>query len=207
MTRETQAIQDDITYMRSLAHEGRHAPLLAGPILVTAGIVFGTTSLIQWAIQSGLVRLNPWSQLWVWIVAGVVFAVALTVLIGRMKTKPGVNSAGNKAVSAAWEGVGYGIFVTWLALVALSLKTGQWSWMAVMPTVVLVAYGSAWMIGAAMTRTRWMSYTALAAYVGAVAVAWFMGSATIYPVFAVILLAVALVPGIVLMRQEPSEVV
>ena len=83
MTRETQAIQDDIAYMRSLAHEGRHAPLLAGPILVTAGIVFGTTSLIQWAIQSGLVRLNPWSQLWVWIVAGVVFAIALTVLIGR----------------------------------------------------------------------------------------------------------------------------
>ena len=37
MARDNQAIQDDIAYMRSLAHEGRHAPLLAGPILVTAG--------------------------------------------------------------------------------------------------------------------------------------------------------------------------
>ena len=207
MTRETQAIQDDIAYMRNLAHEGRHAPLLAGPILVTAAIVFGSTSLIQWAIQSGLIRLNPWSQLWIWVVAGAVFAVALTVLIGRIKKKSGFNSAGNKAVGSAWEAVGYGIFVTWLALVALSVKTGNWSWMAVMPTAVLVAYGSAWMIAAAMTRTRWMSMTALAAYVGAVAVAWFVGSPLIYLAYAAVLFAVALVPGLILMRQEPAEIV
>ncbi|WEK41206.1 MAG: hypothetical protein P0Y50_06260 [Candidatus Brevundimonas colombiensis] len=207
MTRDTQAIQDDIAYLRGLAHEGRQAPLLAGPILVTAGVIFGSTSLIHWAIQSGVLRLNPWFQLWIWVVAGAVFAVALTILIGRIKTKPGVRSAGNKAVGAAWEAVGYGIFVTWLALVAMALKTGNWSWMSVMPTAVLVAYGSAWMIGAAMTRTRWMSMTALAAYVGAVAVAWFVGSPLIYPVYAVVLFAVALVPGLILMRQEPAEIV
>ena len=207
MTRETQAIQDDIAYMRSLAHEGRHAPLLAGPILVTAAIVFGGASLGQWALQSDVLDISPWAQLWLWIGAGVVFAVALTMLIGRMKGKPGINSAGNKAVGAAWTGVGYGIFVTWLALVALSFKTDNWSWMAVMPTTVLVAYGSAWMIAAAMTKTRWMSVTALAAYVGAVAVAWFIDSPAIYLVFTVVLMAVALVPGIILMRQEPSEIV
>ncbi|WP_426018801.1 hypothetical protein [Brevundimonas sp. DWR2-3-1b1] len=207
MTRETQAIQDDIAYMRSLAHDGRHAPLLAGPILITAAIVFGGASLGQWALQSDVLDISPWAQLWLWIGSGAVFAVALTMLIGRMKGKPGINSAGNKAVGAAWSGVGYGIFVTWLALVALSFKTDNWSWMAVMPTTVLVAYGSAWMIGAAMTKTRWMSVTALAAYAGAVAVAWFIDSAMIYPVFTVVLMAVALVPGIILMRQEPSEIV
>jgi len=207
MTRETQAIQDDIAYMRSLAHEGRHAPLLAGPILVTAAIVFGGASVGQWAFQSGMIQVSPWAELWLWMGSGLVFAVALMTLIGRMKGKPGISSAGNKAVGAAWSGVGYGIFVTWLALVALSVKTDNWSWMAMMPTAVLVAYGSAWMIGAAMTKTRWMSFTALAAYAGAVAVAWFIDSAMIYLVFAVVLMAVALVPGLVLMRQEPSEVV
>jgi hypothetical protein len=207
MTRDTQAIQDDIAYMRGLAHEGRHAPLLAGPILVMAAIVFGAANIGQWAINADVIQVNPWAQLWLWIASGVVFAIGLTVLIGRMKGKPGINSAGNKAVGAAWSAVGYGIFVTWLALVALSVKTGNWSWMAVMPTAVLVAYGSAWMIGAAMTRTRWMSFTALAAYIGAVAVAWFIDSPMIYLVFTVVLMAVALVPGIILMRQEPSEVI
>ena len=85
MTRETQTIQDDIAYMRALAHEGRHAPLLAGPMLVTAGLVFGTANLGQWAIQAGVLDVSPWAQLGLWIGAGVVFAVALTVLIGRMK--------------------------------------------------------------------------------------------------------------------------
>ena len=108
-------------------------------------------------------------------------------------------------MGAAWSAVGYGIFVTWLALVALSVKTGNWSWMAVMPTAVLVAYGSAWLIGAAMTRTRWMSMTALLSYAAAVGVAWFIDSAAIYGVFTVVLVAVALVPGIILMRQEPAE--
>ncbi|VXC08875.1 hypothetical protein [Brevundimonas sp. G8] len=206
MTRETQAIQDDIAYMRSLAHEGRHAPLLAGPILVTAAIVFGGASVGQWALQSGTFNVSPWAQLWLWIASAIIFTVALIALIGRMKGKPGINSAGNKAVGAAWSAVGYGIFVTWLALVALSVRTENWSFMAVMPTAVLVAYGSAWMVGAAMTRTRWMSFTALAAYAGAVAVAWFIGSALIYLVFAVVLMAIALVPGIILMRQEPSEI-
>ena len=207
MTRETQTIQDDIAYMRALAHEGRHAPLLAGPMLVTAGLVFGTANLGQWAIQADVLDVSPWAQLGLWIGAGVVFAVALTVLIGRMKGRPGYNATGNRAVGAAWEGVGYGIFVTWLGLVAMSVRTDNWSWMSVMPTVVLVAYGSAWMVAAAMTRTRWMSLTALLSYAGAVAVGWFADDPAIYLVFAVVLAAVALVPGLILMRQEPSRIV
>lgn len=207
MARDNQAIQDDIAYMRALAHEGRHAPLLAGPILVAAAIIFGIASLGQWVMQAGLVEAGPWAPLWLWVGAGVVFTAVLTVLIGRIKARPGAHSSANRAVGAAWSGVGYGILATWLALAALSVKTGNWSWMAVMPTVVLVAYGSAWMIGAAMTRTRWMGWTALLAYVGGVAVAWFIDSPAIYLVFTIVLIAVALIPGLILMRQEPAEVI
>ena len=58
-----------------------------------------------------------------------------------------------------------------------------------------------------MTRTRWMGWTALLAYVGGVAVAWFIDSPAIYLVFTVVLIAVALIPGLILMRQEPAEVI
>ncbi|NBB64411.1 hypothetical protein GVN18_34700 [Pseudomonas sp. ODNR1LW] len=207
MTRDTQTIHDDIAYMRALAHEGRHAPLLAGPILVAAAVVFGGASLGQWALKTGVISLDPWAPLWLWVGSALVFAAALVVLIGRMKGRPGYNSSGNRAVGAAWSGVGFGIFVTWLALMALSVKSGSWMWMSVMPTVVLVAYGSAWMVGAAMTRLRWMSMTALLSYAGAVAVAWFADSPAIYLVYALVLAAVALIPGLILMRQEPSEIV
>ena len=207
MTRDTQTIHDDIAYMRALAHEGRHAPLLAGPVLVAAAVIFGAANLGQWAILSGLVTVNPWAVLWLWIAASVVFGVVLTTLIRRMKGKPGFGSSGNRAVGAAWKGVGYGIFVSWLGLVALTVKSGDASWMMVMPTIVLVAYGSAWTVGAAMTRARWMTMTALASHAGAVAAAWFADTTAVYLVFTIVLAAVALVPGLILMRQEPSEIV
>ena len=170
-------------------------------------MIFGLANIGQWAIHSGTITINPWAQLWLWIGAGVVFALTVTVLIRQTKGRPGAQSSGNRAVGAAWSGVGYGIFVTWLALIALSVKTGNWSWMAVMPITVLVAYGSAWMIGAAMIRARWMTMTALLSYAGAVAVGWFVADPELYLIFTGLLVAVALVPGLILMRQEPSEVV
>lgn len=207
MTRDQQAIQDDIAYMRALAQEGQRAPLLAGRFLVAAAIIFGTANMGLWAIQSGTLNVSPWAQLWVSIGAIVAFVLALIVLTRRHRGQPGSRSSGNRAVSAAWTGVGYGIFVTWLGLVALSLKTGDWVFMAVMPTVVLVAYGSAWMVGAAMSGKRWMTATALLSYASAVGVTWFVDGTSILLVFNVILVAVALIPGLILMRQEPSEIV
>lgn len=207
MARDNQAIQDDIAYMRALAHEGRHAPLLAGPILVSAAIIFGAANLVQWALYSGLISAGPWVSLYLWIGAGLVFAVALTVLLSRKKSKQGFSSTGNRAVGVAWSAVGYGIFATWLSLIAMGVKTGDWSSMMVMPTIVIVAYGSAWLIAAAMTRARWMTAIAILSYAGAVALGWVAGGPGVYLVFTVLLLAVALVPGLILMRQEPAEVV
>jgi hypothetical protein len=207
MTRDTQTIQDDIAYMRALAQEGRRAPLLAGRFLVAAALIFGCANLVQWALLSGAIEAGRWAPLWLWIGAGAVFGVALAVLRRQMTGKPGLNSTGNRAVGAAWSAVGYGIFVTWMALVALGLKSGDWSIMKIMPTVVFVAYGSAWMIGAAMTRMRWMTAIGLFSYFGAVVVAWFIGSPVVYPLYTLVIFAVALVPGLILMRQEPSEVV
>jgi len=207
MTRDAQTIQDDIAYMRALAQEGRHAPLLAGPVLVAAAIIFGVANVGQWALLSGVIDASPWAPVWLWIGAGLVFGAALSVLTARMKGKPGFNSSGNRAVGAAWSAVGYGIFVTWLGLMAMGLKSGDWSVMMTMPTIVFVAYGSAWMIAGAMTRVRWMTVTGLLSYVGAIAVGWFAGDTAMYLVFTVVIFAVALVPGLILMRQEPSEIV
>uniref|UniRef100_A0A0N4Z1H6 Peptidoglycan glycosyltransferase n=1 Tax=Parastrongyloides trichosuri TaxID=131310 RepID=A0A0N4Z1H6_PARTI len=46
MTRDqVQSVHDDIAYMKALAQEGRHAPLLGGRILIIAGLVFGVAAL------------------------------------------------------------------------------------------------------------------------------------------------------------------
>ena len=208
MTRDqVQSVHDDIAYMKALAQEGRRAPLLAGPIMIAAAIVFGLASIAQWFVVSGVIDVTPWAQFWIWIVAAIIFTLDLIFLLNRMKAKPGYSSVGNRAVGAAWTGVGVGIFVTWLALMVIGFKTGDWFLMNLMPTIVVVAYGSAWMVAALMSQARWMMSVALASYVGAVVLAWFAGDQVIYLVHAALLLLVALVPGLILMRQEPAEVV
>nr|WP_313519851.1 hypothetical protein [Brevundimonas diminuta] len=208
MTRDqVQSVHDDIAYMKALAQEGRQAPLLAGPVMVAAAIVFGLASVAQWVVASGLIDVTPWAQFWIWVVASAIFVLDLAFLTHRMKNKPGASSVGNRAVGAAWTGVGFGIFVTWLALMVIGFKTGDWFLMNLMPTIVVVAYGSAWMVAAFMSRARWMMGVALTSYAGAVVLAWFAGDQAIYLVHAILLLLVAFIPGLILMRQEPAEVV
>ena len=58
-----------------------------------------------------------------------------------------------------------------------------------------------------MTCAGWMRAVGVVSYVGAVALGWFVDGPLVYLVFTVLLIAVALIPGLILMRQEPSEVI
>lgn len=201
------ATDADIAYIRALAEEGRTAPPLNGPFLIAAAVVFGAASVAQWAIQSGLVDVSPWAQLWVWIVAGVVFALVLTVLIRRSEGKPGHNNIRNEAISVAWMGVGFVIFSVWLGLMAMGFTTGDWTAMRIMPSLVFAAYGAAWLVAAAMSGRKWMNGVALTSYAGAALLGAVSHLSIGYLVFAALLMGVALIPGIILTRQEPSGIV
>ncbi|SFS38009.1 hypothetical protein [Brevundimonas viscosa] len=195
----------DIAWMRRLAEEGRDAPLLNGPVMVAAGLIFGAANGVQWAIQAGVLVVDPMVQLWVWLGAGAVFAVALFLLIRRASRKPGYGSHGNKAVGAAWSGIGFGIFVMWLSLMAVGFRSGDWTMMWAMPSVVATAYGTAWIVSGAMAGRRWMTATGLLAYAGAILFGALIGDPVIYLAFTAFMVVTALIPGLALMRQEPAE--
>lgn len=199
--------QDDIAYIRALAQEGRHAPPLNGPFLVAAAVIFGGASVAQWAIQSGVLDVSRWAQLWVWLAAGAIFAVTLSFLIRNTRNKPGATTVRNEAIGVAWSGVGYLIFTVWLSLMAIGFTTGNWTVMQVMPSLVFAAYGVAWLVAAAMSEVKWMNAVGIASFVGAVVLGAVSHTFWVYLVFAVLLMAVALIPGLILMRQEPAEVI
>lgn len=201
------AARDDIAYMRSMAQAGQQAPLLNGPIMVAAGLIFGAANLAQWAIVSDLVAVEPIVMLWVWLTAGAAFSVALFFLIRRASRKPGYGSTGNKAVGAAWSALGFGIFVMWLSLMAVGFSSGNWELMWAMPSIVATTYGTAWMVSAAFSSQRWMTVVGLISYAGAIACGALIGNPDIYLVFSVLMVLTGLVPGLALMRQEPAEVV
>lgn len=206
MTRDqVDSVQGDIAYLKQLATEGRDAPVLVGPILVAASIIFGIPSLFQWGVVTGVLTVNPWAILGVWVFAGVVFAGVLTMIIRKIDMQKGSETIKNRTIAAAWSACGYSIFVGWLALMAYGFSTGSWAPMSLMPTLVMIAYGSAWLIAGLIVERRWMVGVGLLSYAGAVALAWFANTHLVFGVYILLLLAVALSPGLYLMRQNRDQ--
>jgi len=201
------AIRDDIAFMRALAEEGRQAPLLGGSMLVASGAIYGTASVLQWAILAQVVRVPPVFLMIMWTLAVALHLTLIAVLKRGMGAKPGAGSSGNRAMRNAWMGVGWGCFVIFFALGLASWKTRDINLINFSPSIVLALYGAAWSVAAAMSRLTWLKVVAIASFVGAVLMAALMGSLWIWLGYAAALYLLALVPGLVLMRQEPSDVV
>jgi hypothetical protein len=201
------AIRDDIAFMRALAEEGRQAPLLGGAMLVSAGAIFGTASIVQWAILAKVLQLPSRALMGIWIAALVLHMIMISVLKQGIAAKPGAGSSGNRAMRNAWMGVGWGCFVVFFALGVASWKTNDINLINFSPSIVLALYGAAWSVAAAMSRATWLKIVAIVAFASAIVMAALMGSTWIWLAYAGALYLLAMVPGLVLMRQEPSEIV
>ncbi|MEG1451228.1 hypothetical protein [Brevundimonas sp.] len=193
-------VHGDIAYMKSLAEEGRHAPVMVGPILVAAALWFGAATAVQWLIALGRVPLSGWGVMWMWVGAGIGFAALLYVLIRKIDVKTGSQTKDNVAIGAAWSACGYSIFGLWLVLMAFGLSTGNWATMSLMPAVVMIAYGAAWMIAGQVVRQGWMILTGVVCFAGAAALGWFAFTHWTYVIYLVLLICVALLPGLYLMK-------
>ncbi len=208
MTRDqVQSVHDDIAYMKALAQEGRQAPLVGGRILVTAGLVFGAAAIIHYGINSGLIDLPSVAYLVLWGAAMLIFFGALIVETRRCEGKPGARSAGNRAASAGWMGAGLGIFVMSLAMGVIGWKTQSSAVAAVFPSLIFALYGSGWAVSATMSGQKWQWYLAIGCWIATPLIAFLIGSPLLWLGYAAGLFLFALVPGLILMRQEPVELV
>ena len=208
MTRDqVQSVHDDIAYMKALAQEGRQAPLLGGSILITAGLVFGLASIIHYAIDSGLIALPPVSYAFLWGAAGLIFFAVLMTQIRRTDRKPGAQSAANRAAGAGWMGVGLGVFVMALSMNVISWKAQSDIPFMIFPSLIFALYGAGWAVSATMSDQKWQWKLAIACWIAAPLIAFLIGSPLMWLAYAAGLFAFALLPGVLLVRQEPSEVI
>jgi hypothetical protein len=208
MTRDQiQTVHDDIAYMKALAEEGRQTPLLGGSILITAGLVFGLAALIHYGIESRLILLPPVAYAFLWGAAMLIFIAVLTVQSRRFGRRPGSQSAANRAAGAGWMGVGLGIFVMSLAMGVIGWKTQTMVPSLIFPSLIFALYGSGWAVSATMSGQKWQWKLAIACWIAAPLIAFLTGSPLMWLAYAAGLFLFALLPGILLVRQEPSEVI
>jgi hypothetical protein len=206
MTDSTQSLRDDIAFMRALADEGVRPPLLAGPSMMIAGGLWGVACIAIWIGIKFLGYSNNWQTVTQVAPMGI-FALIMPFNIRRVRRKPGYRSPANQAVGMAWAGAGSGIFVLAACtfMVCWRMRSGLPAQM--MPSEVLVLYGVAWTVAAAMTRDRFLWVVAVASFASSILVAAFISSIDEYLVFSIVLILVAFIPGYVLWRREPKDIV
>lgn len=207
MQDQVRSVQDDIAYMRALAHEGRHTPQVGGAILVAAGLVFGLAAAIHFLIDYGILRLPPVAYLVVWGSAMVVFIASLVVQIRAVDRKPGALSPVNQATGSAWMGVGLASFVMSLSIGIVAYQVQTPVLALVFPSLIFALYGTGWAVSATMSRQAWQWRLAIGAWIAAPLIAIMISTPFVWLAYAAGILVFALVPGIILMRQEPAEVI
>ena len=208
MTRDQiQSVHDDIAYMKALAQEGRQAPLLGGSILFAAGLIFGLASIFAYGIDSGIIAVAPVAYAVLWGGAMLAFFAVLMWQIRRSCHKPGAKSAANRAASAGWMGVGLGVFVMALSMAVIGWKTQSAIPSLIFPSLIFALYGSGWAVSATMSDQKWQWKLAIACWIAAPLIAFLTGSPLMWLAYAAGLFLFALLPGVLLVRQEPSEVI
>lgn len=194
---------EDLSFLRSLAESGRDAPLMAGPYLIAGGGWFAAASLIQWLPIRDFLSLAANQATIAWLVAAAGFAIHLSILIKRDRSK--VENTSNRAVNAAWTAIGFGIFAFWMGTAVMAYQRGDGFLMNMISLQVLSVYGIGWLVAAAMTRQEWMKFTAFAAFATIPVLGAFVGTGHEFLIYSIALILTAVIPGIRLSREADAS--
>lgn len=137
---------EDLARLRSLAEEGRNAPLLGGWHLILWGAAIALALLINWGVAARVLPWPQWSLAISWFgIAGLAWAASF-VLGARKSGSPGAHTVANRVERAVWVAAGAFMMVLALALFAFGMRAGEpaaWAYYAVMTPVGFGAYAIA----------------------------------------------------------------
>jgi hypothetical protein len=200
MTDEMQSIRDDIAYLKAMADSGRDGAITGGWTLVAAGGLYGAASLVHWATLSGFGGLPPSTSSWGWLAAllGFFLVLFLTKRRGGADSRP-------RAIAQAWQGIGWGIFFMFAAIALATWRTSSPILISFSPAIVLGLYGVAWWVAAAVTGKRWLVATAAGSFAASLISAWLVTDTAQWLFYAIALVMLALVPGLVVLREARAR--
>jgi hypothetical protein len=199
MVNDLQALKDDIAFMRALTEDSGHSMAREGAILAAVGIIFGLTALQYWLLRMEVFTVPRSWQPFLWMDGVIVYLITLSLIHHRFPKRPGV---GPRAMEAAWAGVGIGITVAAIALLASGWRL-QMPMLAsgAFPIVLFTLYGTAWGVAFAVRRRTWFALVAIGCSATAVACGFLIGTREEWLVLTLGLFALVAVPGFVILRQ------
>ena len=201
-------ILDDLDYIKTLAEEGRSAPLLGGRFGLWWGILLCIALLVHWASLTGRSPLPIEMIGFVWLGFGIIGGIGWLILGRNLVGKPGAASVNNRINAALWTGIGILLFFYSLAAF-LSVATGHNDF-SIMDTILPLAFGlyalAAYVL-AQVAQDKFQVIPGIIALAFVPLCLFLQGTSTLYLVAPIGILLSSIIPSIFELRREPKMVV
>jgi len=197
----------DLAYARTLAEEGRHAPLIGGSYLVLFGVLLSICYGAQWAALTGTLPLPGNVVGLIWIGFGVAAFAGTSLLRNRVRNLPGGTAIGNRVDRTVWQGVVVAILVVVAGTVLRGVFEGDYR----APNAIVAAgfglYGVALYVTAMAGDQKWLRAFAMLAWMVSGLLWYFLNEPWLYLLAVGGCVTVLIVPGVIMMHNEPKTTV
>ncbi|NNE57846.1 MAG: hypothetical protein HKN36_07035 [Hellea sp.] len=198
-------IMADLAYVKSVAEEGRNAPLLGGRVgLMWTGLLVPTL-IAHGLTAAGKTPIAPNQVGLLWLAFGIIGAVLAVFLIRSIKGKPGGSALANRIESVIWPTTSVLIFGY---AIALGFAFGPADLPPVIfDTILPLAFALTavnLMVLGKITDKGYMKLAGLISGLAMIACVFLIGNPAIYYVAAAGVFLTGVIPSLVQMRNEPQ---
>jgi hypothetical protein len=206
MTREE--LMQDLAYARTLAEEGRHAPLLGGAYLMFWGGLNALAFVGHFSILEGYL---PWAGgaafPLLWLSYGAVAGIGMYFLRRRTSTLPGLTTIGTRAERAMWGGAALALFAVVFGSIARMIADQDPAAPNAIVGAAFALYGAVLFGVAVLSEQIWLKRFGWLSIAIAASLCLFANENWAYLIAATGSILVLFWPGVILLRREPSTIV
>ena len=202
---ETQAIRDDLAFLRGLVQRGDDFLRSLGRVYFAAGVCYLAQTLLGMGQGLGWISTaNGPINLVIGIGPTAIFLVALVILLRLDRAKPAPGQA-TRTIGAVFGAVGLSNLVLIWVIGSAALREKSLTIWLIYPCAVFILQGAAWLTFFSLRRQGWTALIAAIWFGCAIGMGWAAGNLPIYGVFAGIgLLFGMTVPGAWLMTRKSA---
>jgi hypothetical protein len=203
VTREE--LLQDLAYARTLAEEGRQAPLIGGGFLVLFGVLLTIAYSAQWAVLASFIPSIAIG--FIWMGFGLFALLGSFMLSARVRSLPGGASLANKADRSVWQGVAISIMAVVAGVILRGIVSNDMAAANAIMAAGFGMYGIALFTTGCVSSETWLRTFAWIAWGVSVGLWYFLNDAWAYLLAAGASVVVLIIPGVILLRREPSTTV
>lgn len=206
MTREELA--QDLAYVRTLAEEGAQTPLTGGSFLILFGGLLGVCYFAHWAALTSLFGPAPeWAFGLIWMIYGIAAAVGFTLILIRVRALPGRASVANRVDRMVWRGVGTALGAVVIGCIGRQIMDEDYYAANGIMCAAFALFGVALGTTGIISGQLWLNRFAYLAFATSVVLWMFINEPWAYLLASAASVIVLLLPGVLMVRREPSPVV